>query len=366
MISRDVKALDQSSAVFERLKEYAGLFDELHVVVMGRKSNLKSLHIEKLKIYNASSHLKLVSVFKTFLVGLKLARKNKSGDTWITSQDPFESGLLAFIIAKFAKIKLQLQFHTDCFNMLYIKHSFSNYFRALIARLLVTRADSIRVVSERIRKSLSTFLPAQLADQGDFRLSTRIFILPIWTDISKIEESAINPDHNLRNKFSEFKKIILIVARLEAEKNIELSLFAFKKALRFNPDLGLVIAGNGRKEKWLKRLVKSLNIETNVRFIGWVSDVQSLFKTSDMLLVTSFYEGYGLNMVETAACGCPVVATDVGVAKEIGAVVVPYDAGQIALKVIEVLDQDQRLEIPSQFITSKQEYLNRFKNTFQV
>ncbi len=356
MISRDVKTLDSSSVVYGRLKEYSNLFDELHVVVMGRKSNLKSLLIERLYIYNRTGGFKLFSFIKTFLKSLSLARKIKSGDNWITSQDPFESGLAAFLIAKLSKTKLQLQFHTDCFNMLFIKHSLSNYFRALIARFIVTRADSIRVVSERIKNSLLTI---------NNKLSTRISVLPIWTDISKIATDTINPDHNLRNKFPEFRKIIIIMARLETEKNIELSLHAFKKALRFNTELGLVIAGNGRKEKWLRRLVKSLNIETNVRFIGWVSDVQSLFKTSDMLLVTSFYEGYGLNMVEAVACGCPVVATDVGVAKVIGAVVVLYDAGQIALTVVDVLNKEEKPKIHGKFIISKQEYLKRFKETFQ-
>jgi glycosyltransferase involved in cell wall biosynthesis len=198
------------------------------------------------------------------------------------------------------------------------------------------------------------------------KLASRIIILPIWTDIDSIRNRIVTSESDLKHKFPEFRKIILIVARLESEKNIELSLLAFKKIMRLDGGIGLVIVGSGSKKEWLEKLVKSLNIETGVRFIGWMSDVASLFKSSDLLLITSFYEGYGLSIVEAMACGCPVVSTDVGVARQVGATIVPYDAGQIALDVVEVLNQDQKSKIDPQFIISKQEYLNRFKGTFRV
>ncbi|MDB5204363.1 MAG: cap, capsular polysaccharide biosynthsis protein [Candidatus Taylorbacteria bacterium] len=357
MISRDVKALDTSSAVFERLKEYSNLFDELLVVVMGHKSNGKFYSRDKLTIYNATSHFKIFSFFKAFLQARKLAQKNKGTEAWITSQDPFESGLLAYFVSKLSNIKLQLQFHTDCFNILYIKHSLKNYFQTLIARFLLIRADNIRVVSERIKSSILSM---------NNKLASRISVLPVWTDIEKIQTKPVDTRYDLKKKFPEFSKIILIVARLESEKNLDLSLLSFKKALRFDEKLGLVIAGNGRKEKWLKSLVKSLNIETNVKFLGWAPDVASLFKTSDLLLVTSFYEGYGLNMVEAVASGCAVVATQVGVAENVEATLVPYDAGKIAVAIIDVLKENTKPKINARFIISKQEYLNQFKNTFKI
>lgn len=357
MISRDVKVLDKSSDVYARMIEYSNLFDELCIVVMTRKSKVQIVSTERLKIYNASSYLKIVSFLKTFFILLRLARRNKGRDTWITSQDPFESGLLAFFVAKFTRSKLQLQFHTDCFNIFFIKHSFSNYFRALVARIIVRHADSIRVVSERIRFSLLAINP---------KLSIRIYILPIWTDVNSIKNKEVSKDLNLRIKFPEFSKLILIMARLESEKNIDLAIHSFHKMLRFDESLGLVIAGSGSKGSWLKDLVRHLGVENNVKFVGWVSDTSSLYKTSDVLLITSFYEGYGLNMVESVACGTSVVSTDVGVASEIGAIIVPYDAGHIALKTIETLNQNRKVEFPQKFLMNKSEYLELFKKTFTI
>lgn len=358
MISRDSKVLDSSSRVFERMQEYAGLFERLDVVVMGRvQRNVKYSNSERLCIHNATSIVGLLSFCKTFFKVYGIARKSKNADTWISSQDPFESGLIATMVAKLLKTRLQLQFHTDCFSAQYVKQRVVNYLRAILARILVTRADSIRVVSERIKRTL---------EKIKLKSDRVVRVLPIWTDIQSIVSKPVLPEWNLRERFPEFKKIILIVARLENEKNIGLSLLSFKKILRFDQNIGLVIAGEGGKSTWLKSLTKSLDIESSVRYIGWVDDTSSLYKTADLLLVTSLYEGYGLNMVEAVACGCPVVSTDVGVAPDLNAVIVPYDAGQIALTTIQVLKQDKRVEIAKEFIVTKQGYLERFKNTFIV
>ncbi len=359
-IGTDARVFDENSDVRQRLIAHASLFEEFHVVVMSghiKDGAKKEVLNNNLILIPFSSRTKVLiflkGLFGSYFYAKKLKKKGK--DLYITSQDPFEVGLISFIISKFLKVKLQLQFHTDCFNVLFIKHNLANYFRTIIARVIVSRASSIRVVSERIKSSILSI---------NNKLSNKIFVLPVWTDIEMIKNKEIAKEFNLKTKFPEFSKIILIVARLESEKNIELGIRAFQKMLRFDKNLGLIIAGLGSKESWLKVLVRYLNIGNNVKFIGWVSDTSSLYKTSDVLLVTSFYEGYGLNMVESVACGTSVVSTDVGVAEDVGATIVPYDAGQIALKMIEILGKINKVELSKKFAIEKTEYLSRFKKTF--
>lgn len=357
MISRDAKALDRTSAVYERLVEYSKLFDHLDVLVLARKVKTnKDLNTDRLSLYNLTGNIKVWAFMRTLFLGVRIARKSNNGcNLWVTSQDPFESGIVAYIISRVGGIKFQTQFHTDCFNPLYIRMSMSNLFRSFLARFVARHADHIRVVSERIRESIVSL------NRG---LETRITVLPIWFDVEKMREGIINENHNLKSRFREFNKVVIVVARLEAEKNIDLSLLAFKKVLRFNPDAGLVVVGNGSREKWLKTLTQSLGIESSVRFVGWVSDVVSLFKTADLLLVTSLYEGYGLNMVEAVVCGCPVVATDVGIAKEVGAKIVPYDAGKIALSVVDIFNKCEYQKLNESFSISIDEYLRKFSHQF--
>jgi len=63
--------------------------------------------------------------------------------------------------------------------------------------------------------------------------------------------------------------------------------------------------------------VKKLKIDKSVVFEPWQNDLISYYKTANLFLVTSNYEGYGMTIVEAIASHCPVVSTDVGIAKEI-------------------------------------------------
>lgn len=354
MISRDVKVLDRESGIFLRMQEYASLFDELHIVVMGTHAKVHNVENSKnLFFYNRTSALKTLSLFKTFFTSLKLGKKLKGGELWITSQDPFEAGLVATMVAKIRKIKLQLQLHTDCFNQSFIKHSFKNFIQAVIARMIISKADSVRVVSERIKESILNLeaLPPE-----------KIFVLPIFVDMERMRDENI--DYDLREKFPEFKRIVLVVARLETEKNIPLALTSFQKMLRHDDTIGLVIAGTGSKLEYLVAYAKHLDIFNKVRFVGFVPNISSLYKTSDVLLVTSFYEGFGLSIVEALSLGIKVVSTDVGVAREAGAKIVSYDGGEIAMEVLESLTDISKPSLQTEYMLTKQEYQNQFRNTF--
>ena len=77
----------------------------------------------------------------------------------------------------------------------------------------------------------------------------------------------------------------------------------------------------------------------NVIFEKWI-DRETLFsyyKTVDLFLVTSLYEGYGMTLVEAQAAGCPIISTDVGVAREVGARIIDHDSLSVAKTVIQLL-----------------------------
>ena len=63
----------------------------------------------------------------------------------------------------------------------------------------------------------------------------------------------------------------------------------------------------------------------------------SYYKTADLFLNTSLFEGYGMTLVEARAAGCKVVSTDVGVAREVGAKIIPYDSEQIAAAICDMI-----------------------------
>src|SRR6185436_5341871 len=103
----------------------------------------------------------------------------QTGEGWtISAQDPFESGLAAYRIAKQTGTKLHLQVHTDLESPYFRKHSLLNRMRVILAHYLLPKADGIRVVSSRIKDSLLSTL--------HFPLSTSLCVLPVFVDTDKI------------------------------------------------------------------------------------------------------------------------------------------------------------------------------------
>ena len=77
----------------------------------------------------------------------------------------------------------------------------------------------------------------------------------------------------------------------------------------------LLIAGAGPQESELRALVEQLG--ANVRFLGLREDIAALMNASDAVVLSSLIEGLPVGLLEAAASGLPMVATDVGGVKEI-------------------------------------------------
>ena len=176
-------------------------------------------------------------------------------DWLVTAQDPFETGLAGWLIARKNNTPLQLQIHTDFASPYFKQESFLNRIRVMLAWFLIPRATRIRVVSERIKDSL--------VSRFTFHVS-RIDVLPIFIDTERLENAPIKTD--LRKKYQQFDFIVLMASRLTKEKNIPLAIEAFTEVIKKHPRAGLVIVGKGPREKELNNS-SSLLFHRFVQFI---------------------------------------------------------------------------------------------------
>ncbi|MBU4347926.1 glycosyltransferase [Patescibacteria group bacterium] len=278
-------------------------------------------------------------------------RRGEFGGWVVSTQDAFEAGLAGWMIKKIFKIPLQLQIHTDFLSPYFKRESLLNKLRVMLAKFLISRADGVRVVSERIKKSILR--------KSDFLREVglpKISVLPIFVDIEKIKSAPIRID--LHRKYPQFDFIILMASRLTKEKNIVMAIEAMQGLCANNkggeePDsclrppaqnygrasgndptlkdeygasrengndadknIGLVICGEGLELKKLRQKVKDLKLEKIVVFEGWAEDLISYYKTADLFLLTSNYEGYGRSIIEVMAAGLPIMTRDVGLVHE--------------------------------------------------
>ncbi len=301
-ISTDRSILKPMSAAAVRMGAYAMQLDAFDIIVCTRRSDRLSPHLISTSVhaYPTASRSRLTYGIGALRIAWRLPRPDV-----ITVQDPFETGFIGLIISWFLKVPLHVQVHTDFLAPEFVRHSFLNRIRVMLAGYILPRARRIRVVSQRIRKGLDE----------RYHLKVPITVLPIFVDIERFSTARAG---SLGNQFVQFRKKVLVVARLEVEKNVELALRSFAE---ISPqDACLIIVGEGSERKRLERLTSKLGVESQVFFEG-EQDALAYYALADLVLVPSFYEGYGMVIVEALAAGKPVLATDVGVAREAGAIV---------------------------------------------
>jgi glycosyltransferase involved in cell wall biosynthesis len=373
MISTDRKIFEEGSDVRLRMIEYGKLFDEMHVVVFRRRiKNLEYGILNKIKlsdnvfIYSTNSISRILYILDAVRISRQIIQNSKfprptasAGlgkihDSVITCQDPFETGFAGWLIARKFKIKLQLQIHTDFLSPYFVKHSVFNKIRVKIAKFLLTKADCIRVVSGRIKDSIVS----------KFQIpNSKFYLLPIFVDIEKVKNAPVTI--NLHKKYPQFNFIILMAGRLEKEKNIPLALSAMKEVVKKHPKTGLIIIGNGTQNEALKLQTTNYKLQANIAFEGWKDNdtLISYYKTADLLLVTSYYEGYGMTIIEALATGLFVLSTDVGIAREAGAEIIEQHYAPESI-VKNIIDGKKIGELKNYPYKNKADYLEKFKRTF--
>lgn len=117
------------------------------------------------------------------------------------------------------------------------------------------------------------------------------------------------------------KKYILFVGTIQPRKNLETLIAAFDKFLQINSDFKLVVVG---KKGWLYESifekVKIMKLEEKIIFTGHVSDEELIwyYKNASCLVLPSFYEGFGIPVLEAMSRDCPTILSMTSSLPEIG------------------------------------------------
>lgn len=334
MFSTDRAIFDKDSAVRARLREQAQLATELHVIVFTPKgTEFEEFHVGKrLHVYPTSSQGKLRFLPDAYRLGVGILRKGGKKEEWLVStQDPFEIGALGYILAKKFHRPFHVQLHTDPFSQLWREEKFLNRLRYMVMLFLLRRANGIRVVSDRVFCAVHALgIPEE-----------RITKVPIFVDVDHFQNAL--PQFDLHRSYPEFSKIILSMGRLQPEKNYRGLIRAYARIAKIHDDIMLLVVGSGPERERLLMLARSLDCEKQVKLLPWARDVASYYKSCDVYVQPSLYEGWGLAVIEAMASGAPVVMTDVGCAGEVvwngetGLVVPPRDEKALASAIERVL-----------------------------
>jgi len=114
--------------------------------------------------------------------------------------------------------------------------------------------------------------------------------------------------HPTKLKYNDNELRILSVCRLVKDKNIQQIIKAIALLAKKGINIHYRIAGDGGYAKNLQTLVKSLNIENNVEFIGESKSIEEVYRWGDIFVLLSIYEGFGNVYLEAMASGLPCLA----------------------------------------------------------
>lgn len=202
--------------------------------------------------------------------------------------------------------------------------------------------DLIIAVEESIKDYYQQLYP---------QLRGKIEVIPVGINLNKfkpLNKFAMRQNHG----FNAEDKIILYVGRLEKEKRLPLAIESFFIVRKSIPKAKLVLVGEGKERSYLESLVRRLDLEDVIIFMGAQKPekIPEIMNCADVIVLCSLFEGSPTVVREALACGIPVVSTDVGdvsriIRNDATGRIVSRDKKEFAQAIVEMLLNEDKKRV---------------------
>ncbi len=173
----------------------------------------------------------------------------------------------------------------------------------LLSRFVLSRAFASISISKAVANYLKTS-----GEMSDAQANHVIYY--------GIKNTSVSPRSNVRVVSGPIQ--IGTVSRLVHQKNLPLLLGAIKELKSQKlPEFNLSIVGSGPLKTELQSLSADLGIEKLVKWIGQLQDVVPFYRSLDVFVLPSDYEGFGLALLEAMSQGLPVIARRISAIQEV-------------------------------------------------
>ncbi|QSJ15472.1 glycosyltransferase family 4 protein [Nostoc sp. UHCC 0702] len=217
--------------------------------------------------------------------------------------------------------------------------------RQLIEKRTYNSCDRFIVLSKAFGKIL----------HQDYQVPwSKIHVIPGGVNIDWFKPNLSSQEACQQLNWPDNRRILFTSRRLVNRTGVDKLLQAIASIKPKIPDVWLAVAGRGHMQATLEQQARDLGLENNVKFLGFLADEQLpiAYQAAELTIMPSqSFEGFGLAVLESLACGTPVLCTPIGGMPEI---LLPFspelitastEASAIAEKLEQILLGN--LQIPS-------------------
>lgn len=201
----------------------------------------------------------------------------------------------------------------------------------------INKSDGVTAVSEHLRKDTYEF----------FEIENEIRVISNFIDLNRF---SLKPkDHFKKAIAPSGEKILVHTSNFRKVKRTQDVVRIFAQVVKKIPSK-LLMVGDGEARSECEQLCRDLNVTDNVRFLGKQDAIEEILSVSDLFLMPSQSESFGLAALEAMACKVPVVSSNAGGLPELvidgvnGFLKDVGDVNGMAEKAVFILEDDERLK----------------------
>ncbi len=201
----------------------------------------------------------------------------------------------------------------------------------------INQSDGVTAVSENLKKD--TF--------EHFEITNDIKVIPNFIDLDRFSHKSKN--HFKKAIAPNDEKIIVHTSNFRKVKRVQDVVKIFAKVVETLP-AKLLLAGDGPERVEVEQLCRELNLKDDVRFLGKLDAVEEILSVSDLFILPSETESFGLAALEAMACKLPVISSNAGGIPELnidgvtGFLDEVGDIDSMAAHAIYILEDEARLQ----------------------
>lgn len=209
---------------------------------------------------------------------------------------------------------------------------------APVVTFSINESDAITAVSHNLKEETHKW----------FNIEKEIQVIPNFVDVRRFYQS--DKEHFRQMLAPEGEKILVHVSNFRSVKRVPDVIRIFERIHREIPSKLLMI-GDGPDRQSAEELARSLGLYNDIRFLGKQEQISEILSITDLFILPSETESFGLSALEAMACGVPVISTNSGGLPEInidgqtGYLCNVGDIDAMSERALSLLTDENRLQV---------------------